>query len=427
MSFEKSSQLFDEAKQCMPGGVNSPARAFGGVGGTPVFIERGSGARMYSADGDEYIDYVLSWGPLILGHTHPQVVAGLKETLEAGTSFGAPTALETELAELIINMVPSVEKIRMVNSGTEATMSAIRVARGYTKRNRVLKFEGCYHGHGDSFLIKAGSGALTLGIPNSPGITEGTAADTIVAQYNDLDSVKAALAGREEEFAAIIVEPVAGNMGCVPPAPGFLEGLRQLTAAYGIVLIFDEVMTGFRVAPDGAQGLYGIRPDLTTMGKVVGGGLPVGAYGGREDIMGVVAPDGAVYQAGTLSGNPLAMRGGIETLKQLQNPELYWRLDRMGKRLEEGMLKNCETTGVKGSVNRVGSMLTFFFNADSVQNFAGASACDLDAFTKYFHGMLERGIYLPPSQFEAMFLSSAHTEEDIDKTIAAHLDTLSAL
>ena len=427
MGRSRSAELFAAAKAVLPGGVNSPARAFGGVGGDPIFFTSGKGARLTSADGDEYIDYVGSWGPLILGHADDRVIAGLQETLARGTSFGAPTELETQLAAMIVDMVPSVEKVRLVNSGTEATMSAVRLARGVTGRDKIVKFEGCYHGHGDSFLIKAGSAALTLGIPNSPGVTAGTAGDTVIAQFNDLASVESVMAGREDAFAAIIVEPIAGNMGCVPPLDGFLDGLRRLTQAYGILLIFDEVMTGFRVAPGGAQEIYGITPDLTTLGKIVGGGLPVGAYGGGADIMDQVAPDGAIYQAGTLSGNPLAMRAGIETLTPLGDPASYTTLERLGRMLEEGFTANCRDLGVEGWINRVGSMGTFFLNPGPVTDFASASASDLDSFARYYHGMLDRGIYLPPSQFEAAFISLAHTDDDIARTIEAHRKTIQSL
>ncbi len=420
MSRTRSQQLFEAAKAKIPGGVNSPVRAFGSVGGTPVFFERAQGARMWDADGNEYLDYVGSWGPMILGHNHPDVRGALEVALGKGTSFGAPAAGEVELAERVVDMVPSVDVVRMVNSGTEATMSALRLARAATGRDRVIKFRGGYHGHGDSFLVEAGSGAATLGVPSSPGVTEGAAKDTLVAEFNDLESVSALFDENDGQVAAVFVEPVAGNMGCVPPQDGFLEGLRSLCDQHGALLIFDEVMTGFRVAPGGAQERYGVMPDLTTLGKVIGGGLPVGAYGGREDLMRQVAPDGPVYQAGTLSGNPLAMAAGIATLERLRaHPEIYDELERLGARLEAGMLELTQSNGWPLWWQRVGAMATLFFTNTPVTGWTESSKQDGEAFGKYFHGMLDRGIYLPPSPFEAVFLSAAMTDADIDRTVEA--------
>lgn len=420
MNRSTSQKLFDAARAKIPGGVNSPVRAFGSVGGTPVFFERAEGARMWDADGNEYLDYVGSWGPMILGHNHPDVRGALEVALGKGTSFGAPAAGEVELAERVVDMVPSVEVVRMVNSGTEATMSALRLARAATGRDRVIKFRGGYHGHGDSFLVEAGSGAATLGVPSSPGVTEGAAKDTLVAEFNDLASVKALFEDNTDQVAAVFVEPVAGNMGCVPPQDGFLEGLRSLCDQHGALLIFDEVMTGFRLAPGGAQERYGVMPDLTTLGKVIGGGLPVGAYGGREDLMRRIAPDGPVYQAGTLSGNPLAMAAGIATLDRLRaHPEIYDELERLGARLEAGMLALTQSNGWPLWWNRVGAMATLFFTNTPVTGWGTSSQQDRDAFAKYFHGMLDRGIYLPPSPFEAVFLSAAMTDADIDRTVEA--------
>ena len=420
----KSETLFEKAKTLIPGGVNSPVRAFKSVGGAPPFIASAAGSKVRDADGREYIDYVGSWGPMILGHAHPRVVEALQRACERGTSFGAPTELEVELAEMIVEMVPSIEKVRMVNSGTEATMSAIRLARGFTGRERIIKFEGCYHGHAESFLIAAGSGAATLGIPNSPGVTRGAAADTLVAAYNDLASVERLTAAHKDEIAALIVEPVAGNLGVAPPEPGFLEGLREICAREGILLVFDEVMTGFRVALGGAQALYGVTPDLTTLGKIIGGGLPVGAYGGRGDIMSRIAPEGPVYQAGTLSGNPLAMTAGIETLKILRRPGTYERLEALSARLEAGTRRNLAELGLDYCATRVGSMLCLFFTSERVISWKQAAKCDTKAFAAYFHAMLERGIYLAPSQYEAAFVSLAHTEDDIDTTIKAQRQAL---
>ncbi|GEN33006.1 MULTISPECIES: glutamate-1-semialdehyde 2,1-aminomutase [Aneurinibacillus] len=425
--YDKSIQSFTEAKKYMPGGVNSPVRAFKSVGMNPVYMERGVGSKIYDVDGNEYIDYVGSWGPLILGHCHPAVQEALREVLEKGTSFGAPTVLETEMAKLVCEIVPSVEVVRMVNSGTEATMSALRLARGYTKRDKIMKFEGCYHGHGDSLLIKAGSGVATLGLPDSPGVPSSVAAHTITVPYNDLESAKVAFERFGHELAAVIVEPVAGNMGVVPALPGFLEGLRELTLEYGTLLIFDEVMTGFRVDYHCAQGRFGITPDLTTMGKVIGGGLPVGAYGGREEIMRQIAPDGPVYQAGTLSGNPLAMAAGYATLKELGKPGVYEELERKSARLEEGIAANAKELGIPVHLNRVGSMVGVFFTGERVINYETAKTSDLERFAKYFRLMLEEGISLPPSQFEGMFVSMAHTDEDIERTIEANYNTLKQL
>ncbi|OQP06346.1 glutamate-1-semialdehyde-2,1-aminomutase [Geobacillus sp. 46C-IIa] len=417
-SYERSKAAYKEAVTLMPGGVNSPVRAFKSVGMTPIFMARGQGSKIYDIDGNEYIDYVLSWGPLILGHADPQVVEALKRVAEQGTSFGAPTLLENELARLVIERVPSVEIVRMVNSGTEATMSALRLARGYTKRNKIIKFEGSYHGHGDSLLIKAGSGVATLGLPDSPGVPESVAQHTITVPYNDLDSVRYAFERFGEDIAAVIVEPVAGNMGVVPPVPGFLEGLRDVTKQYDALLIFDEVMTGFRVDYHCAQGYYGVEPDLTCLGKVIGGGLPVGAYGGKAEIMEQVAPSGPVYQAGTLSGNPLAMTAGYETLRQL-TPETYEEFSRKAARLEEGLHQAAEKYEIPHTINRAGSMIGFFFTNEPVINYETAKTSDLELFAAYYREMANEGIFLPPSQFEGLFLSTAHSDDDIEYTIAA--------
>lgn len=424
---EKSAQNFEEAKKYIPGGVNSPVRAFKSVGITPVTIARGKGSRIYDIDGNEFIDYICSWGPLILGHAHPKVTAALQEVVVNGTSFGAPTEIETKMAKLVTEIVPSVEIVRMVNSGTEATMSALRLARGFTKRNKILKFEGCYHGHADSLLIKAGSGVATLGLPDSPGVPEGTAQHTITVPYNDLPSIRLAFEKYGEELAAVIVEPVAGNMGVVPPLPGFLEGLREITRQYGTLLIFDEVMTGFRVDYHCGQGLFGIDPDLTTMGKVIGGGLPVGAYGGKREIMEQIAPSGPVYQAGTLSGNPLAMTAGYATLSELGQEGVYEELERKAARLEEGLRKNAEERGIPYSINRVGSMLCMFFTGEKVVSYAQSKNADTKMFAQYFRNMLEEGIMLAPSQFEGMFISTAHSDEDIERTIEASRSALAKL
>jgi len=423
---EKSKKAFEQARQVIPGGVNSPVRAYKSVGLTPVFVERASGSRIYDIDGNEFIDYIGSWGPLIMGHAHPEVVEALKLAAAKGTSFGAPTELETRMAELVCERMPSVEVVRMVNSGTEATMSALRLARGYTGRNKILKFEGSYHGHADSLLIKAGSGVATLGLPDSPGVPAGVASNTIAVPYNDLASVKLAFEQYGDDIAAVIVEPIAGNMGVVPPAEGFLQGLRELTAENGSLLIFDEVMTGFRVGYHSAQGLYGVTPDLTCMGKVIGGGLPVGAYGGKREIMERMAPSGPIYQAGTLSGNPLAMTAGYTTLRLLTS-EVYAELERKAARLEEGFAENARKTGVPVSINRVGSMVCPFFTGTKVTNYETARTSNLEHFVKYFASMLDLGISLAPSQFEGMFVSAAHTDEDIEATIAANYEALSRL
>ncbi|MGD6895100.1 glutamate-1-semialdehyde 2,1-aminomutase [Bacillus infantis] len=417
-SYTKSAEAYNEAKSLMPGGVNSPVRAFKSVNMDPIFMERGKGSKIYDIDGNEYIDYVLSWGPLILGHTNDRVVEGIKKIAELGTSFGAPTIAENELAKLVIERVPSIEIVRMVSSGTEATMSALRLARGYTGRNKILKFEGCYHGHGDSLLIKAGSGVATLGLPDSPGVPEGVAKNTITVPYNDMESVKYAFEQFGEDIAGVIVEPVAGNMGVVPPLPGFLEALRDITSEYGTLLIFDEVMTGFRVGYHCAQGYYGVTPDITCLGKVIGGGLPVGAYGGKAEIMERIAPSGPIYQAGTLSGNPLAMTAGYETLSQL-TPESYKEFERKADRLEEGLYSAAKKHDIPLTVNRAGSMIGFFFTNEEVINYEKAKTSNLDYFASYYREMANEGVFLPPSQFEGLFLSTAHTDEDIEKTLNA--------
>jgi glutamate-1-semialdehyde 2,1-aminomutase len=403
----------------MPGGVNSPVRAFKGVGGAPIFVERGKGCRIWDADGNEYIDYVCSWGPLILGHAHKEVVARLKKVIESGTSFGIPTERESDLARKIIRAVPSIEKVRLVNSGTEAVMSAIRLARGYTGRSVIIKFEGCYHGHADGLLVKAGSGATTLGVPTSPGVPPEYAGCTMTLPYNDVDAVASACAEHGARVACIIVEPVAGNMGVVPPAPGFLASLREITEKYGILLIFDEIITGFRVAYGGAQALYKIKPDLTTLGKIIGGGLPVGAYGGKAEIMERIAPAGPVYQAGTLAGNPLAVEAGLATLDVLSRPGTYKTLEKLASRLGDGLIEATRAAGIPTYHTRVGSMLCVFFAENPVNNYEDALKSDIQRYAKYFHDMLGRGIYLAPSQFEAAFVSLAHTEKDIDRTIEA--------
>jgi glutamate-1-semialdehyde 2,1-aminomutase len=427
MTTTQSDALFERARMLIPGGVNSPVRAFRSVGRNPLFVSRASGARLWDADGNEYIDYVGSWGPMIAGHAHERVLEALRRAMESGTSFGAPTELEVRMAELICRLVPSVEMVRMVNSGTEATMSAVRLARAFTRRDKIIKFEGCYHGHGDAFLIKAGSGAMTLSVPDSPGVPAGVASGTLTASFNDIASVNSLVADNPGEIAAVIVEPVVGNMGCVPPAPGFLAALREVCTHEGILLIFDEVMTGFRLAPGGAQELYGIRPDLTTLGKVIGGGLPVGAYGGRREIMEMVAPAGPMYQAGTLSGNPLAMTAGYETLRLISDdPGFYTALEASSRRLAEGLQKNIASLGLPLTQNRVGSMSTLFFTATRVVDYTTALTSDTKRFGTYFRAMLERGIYLAPSQFEAAFVSGAHTEGDIDRTIEANREALRA-
>jgi glutamate-1-semialdehyde 2,1-aminomutase len=403
----------------MPGGVNSPVRAFKAVGGTPVFIERAAGARVWDVDGQEYVDYLASWGPAIVGHAHPEVLGAIAETASRGTSFGAPCALEVELAERVVASLPSVERVRFVSSGTEATMSALRLARAFTRRAKILKLEGCYHGHADALLAAAGSGVATLSIPGSPGVPEGTIADTLLAPFNDLERLRAVTGRHSRDLAAVIVEPVAGNMGCVPPQEGFLAGLRALTREVGALLIFDEVITGFRLGRGGAQERLGVTPDLTCLGKIVGGGLPVGAYGGRADVMALVAPDGPVYQAGTLSGNPLAMAAGRATLDVLARPGFYEGLESCAARLERGLLDEARRAGIPLTINRVGSMLTPFFCSGPVTDLAGARLADASRYARFFHALLRRGVYLPPAQLECAFVSSAHSEEDVDRTLEA--------
>ena len=413
MKYNKSEELFRRAQELIPGGVNSPVRAFRSVGGNPPFLARGEGSHIFDVDGNEYIDYVGSWGPLLLGHRHPAILAALEKALTVGTSFGAPTEQEVELAAAICDAVPSIEMVRLVNSGTEATMAAIRVARGFTGRDLIVKFEGCYHGHVDSLLVKAGSGLATLGIADTHGVPKSFCDTTIALPYNSIEAVEEAFRAHGSRIAAIIVEPVVGNMGCVPPRSGYLEALREITTRHGALLIFDEVMTGFRVAFGGAQHRFGIRPDLTTLGKVIGGGLPVGAYGGRKDIMSRVAPVGPIYQAGTLSGNPLAVAAGLAMLRHLKaHPEIYGQLEKRASDL-------CQAAPSGVTVNRVGSMFTFFFTGHPVTDYESAKRSDTARFGRYFRAMLERGVYLPPSQFEAAFLSAAHTEDDIRKTVAA--------
>jgi glutamate-1-semialdehyde 2,1-aminomutase len=429
MQFSKSIEAFKQAQKSIPGGVNSPVRAYKSVNLNPIFIDRAKGVNIFDIDGNQYIDFVASWGPLIFGHAHEQIVAAINEAAQKGTSYGAPTCYETEMAELIVQMVPSIEKVRMVNSGTEATMSAIRLARGYTGREKILKFVGNYHGHGDSFLIKAGSGAITLGLPDSPGVTAGNAKDTLLADYNNLDSVKEVFEKQGKNIAAIIVEPVAGNMGVVAPEKGFLQGLREICNQNGALLILDEVITGFRLAKGGAQEYFGIKPDITTLGKIIGGGLPVGAYGGKKEIMDMLAPVGPVYQAGTLAGNPLAMAAGSTMLKMILNtPDFYAELERKAKKLHEGILSNLNETGVNGVVNRVGSMMTLFFTDEKrISSYDEAMKSDTSKFAKYFKMSIESGIYIAPSQFECLFVSYAHTDEHIDKIIAANLAALKEL
>ena len=425
MKTKKSEKLFARAKNVIPGGVNSPVRAFTSVGLPPRFIQKAKGAYLWDVDGNKYIDYIGSWGPMLLGHAHPRIINALRDAAKHSTSFGAPTEMEVKMAEMITTIMPSVEMVRMVNSGTEATMSAIRLARAYTQREKIIKFAGCYHGHGDAFLIKAGSGALTLGVPDSPGVTKGTANDTLNARYNNIESVRALVQEYPSQIAAIITEPVVGNMGCVPPKAGFLQDLRDLCTREGIVFILDEVMTGFRVALGGAQELYSIRPDLTTMGKIIGGGLPVGAYGGKKEIMEMVAPNGPMYQAGTLSGNPLAMAAGYEMLSILsKNKSLYRTLEKRSKELEDGMKDIMNRRGVRYQLNRIGSMFTLFFTEREVVDYESALTSDTTLFSKYFREMLTVGISLPPSQFEAAFVSIAHTERDIEKTLKAFRSAL---
>jgi glutamate-1-semialdehyde 2,1-aminomutase len=418
-NINRSKHLFEEAQRYLPGGVDSPVRAFKAVGGTPLFIKRGQGSRLYDEDGNEYIDYVCSWGPLILGHAHPRVVKAIKKVVEHSSSFGAPTELETTLAKLISGAMPPIEMVRFVNSGTEATMSAIRLARAFTGRNKVLKFAGCYHGHSDGLLAKAGSGMATLGIPSSPGVPASITADTLVAPYNNLETVEKLFKDFASDTAAVIVEPIAGNMGLVLPQPGFLECLRSLTRQSGALLIFDEVITGFRVAYGGAQSLYNISPDLTCLGKIIGGGLPIGAYGGRRDIMQMVAPSGLVYQAGTLAGNPLAMTAGIETITILKESSAYQELEKKSSLLEKSIIEAANKTGMEIQLPRIGSMFTIFFAKDPVTDYETAARADTTLYARFFHQMLSQGVYLPPSQFEAAFVSTAHTHKVIQSTISA--------
>ena len=421
MQISESKRLFAQAKNSIPGGVNSPVRAFRAVGGEPLFIQKAEGAFLYDVDGNAFIELINSWGPMILGHNHPMIKEAIVKALEMGTSFGAPTGKEVEIAELIVEMVPSVEKVRMVNSGTEATMSAIRVARGFTGRDKFIKMEGHYHGHGDSFLISAGSGAVTMGHPDSPGVTKGTAKDTLLAPYNDLEAIERLVEANRGEIAALILEPVPGNMGLVLPRPGYLEGLREICTREGIVLIFDEVMTGFRLAPGGAQELFGVTPDMTTLGKIIGGGMPVGAYGGKKEIMEFVSPAGPVYQAGTLSGNPIAMAAGLAMLTFLKdNPQTYGELNQIGKKLTEGITKINLDLNLNYTLNHLGSMYSLFFTPNPVIDFESAKDSDTALFGKYFQAMLKRGVYLAPSQFESLFLSTALSDELIQRILEAH-------
>jgi len=423
MDIQKSIDLFRQAQEILPGGVDSPVRAFKAVGGQPLFIEKGAGAYLQDVDGNRFIDYVLSWGPMILGHAHPQVVAAVTRAAELGTSFGAPSPLELELAQQVQEFMPTLEMLRFVNSGTEATMTALRLARAYTNRNKIIKFEGCYHGHADLLLVQAGSGVATLGLPDSPGVPPATVQDTLVARYNDLESVNKLFDTYPGEIAAIIIEPVAGNMGVVLPEDGFLQGLREITLIHGALLIFDEVMTGFRVHPGGAQTLFEIQPDLTTLGKVIGGGLPVGAYGGKREIMSQIAPAGPVYQAGTLSGNPLAMAAGIATLKILSQPGRWQKLENSTRKLAEGIGEAAKDAGIPVWQNRIGTMFATFFTESSVRDWPSAKLSDTEIFGKFFQGMLERGVYLAPSQFEAGFMSTAHGDDEIQATIDAASET----
>lgn len=428
MNNKNSQALYEEAQKYIPGGVNSPVRAFKSVGGTPLFIKKGEGSKIIDADDNSYVEYIGSWGPHLFGHNPDFIMDALHAGMENGVSFGAPTELEVKMAELITKMVPSVEKVRMVNSGTEATMSAVRAARGYTGREKFIKFEGCYHGHADYFLIKAGSGALTLGVPTSPGVTKGNAADTLLAEYNNLESVKEIVDANKGEIAAVIIEPIAGNMGVIPAEKEFLTGLRELCTENGIVLIFDEVMTGFRVAAGGAQEVLGIKPDLTTFGKIIGGGLPVGAFGGKKEIMEKISPVGPVYQAGTLSGNPLAMSAGYAALSHIHaNPQVYTELEEKSKFLEEGMRENLKKLEKDYYMTRIGSMSCMFFTDKKVTDFQTALNSDTALYGKYFHEMLKRGVYLAPAQFEAMFVSTAHSKEDLELTVKAHYESLQAI
>ncbi|MEQ8905164.1 glutamate-1-semialdehyde 2,1-aminomutase [Ekhidna sp.] len=425
MNIATSKELFERAKDYIPGGVNSPVRAFKAVGGDPIFFAKAEGAYMYDEDGNAYIDLINSWGPMILGHANRGIEEAIFKAVIGSPSFGAPSRMEVELAELITEMVPSIEKVRMVNSGTEATMSAIRLARGFTKRDKVLKFEGCYHGHGDSFLIAAGSGAMTMGTPNSPGVTEGTAKDTLLAPFNDLEKVREVVASNKDQVAAIIVEPVAGNMGCVLPEPGFLEGLRSICDGEGILLIFDEVMTGFRLSSGGAQEVFGVRPDLTTLGKIIGAGMPVGAYGGRKDIMDFVSPQGPVYQAGTLSGNPVAMAAGYAQLSYLNDhPEVYEKLEKTTLKIMDGYKKVLKKHKLNYTMNQIGSMISLFFTDQKVIDFETAKTCDTDLFGKYFRYNLDNGVYLPPSQFETWFISTCIGGDEVNKIISTFEDFL---
>jgi len=428
MKIEKSERIFSEAKEYIPGGVNSPVRAFKSVGGNPIFMKRGEGAYLVDVDGNKYIDYIGSWGPHIFGHNPDFIKEALHTAIEEGVSFGTPSEIEVKMAKLITSMVPSVEMVRMVNSGTEATMSAVRLARGYTKKDKFIKFEGCYHGHADYFLIKAGSGALTFGVPTSPGVTPGNVKDTLIADYNSIESVKKVISENKNQIAAVIIEPAAGNMGVVTADIEFLRGLREICNEEGIILIFDEVMTGFRVAQGGVQEVTGIRADLTTFGKIIGGGLPVGAYGGRREIMEYISPSGPIYQAGTLSGNPLAMSAGFAALSKIKDDTgLYKKLEEISKNLELGIRDNLKKLGLNYCINRIGSMLCLFFTEEKVIDFKSALTSDTEKFGRYFHHMLESGIYLPPAQFEAYFISSEHSEEDISKTIEANYNALKAV
>ena len=428
MNINKSEKLFEEAKKIIPGGVNSPVRAFKSVGGNPLFIDRGEGSKLYDVDGNEYIDYIGSWGPHLFGHNPEFIKTALLKSIEKGTSFGAPTEIEIKMAKLISELVPSVEMVRMVNSGTEATMSAVRAARGYTGREKFIKFEGCYHGHADYFLIKAGSGALTLGVPTSPGVTRGNAADTLLADYNAINSIKELVSKNKNEIAAVIIEPIAGNMGVVRASDEFLKELRAICSEENIVLIFDEVMTGFRVAKGCAQEILGITPDLSTFGKIIGGGLPVGAFGGKKEIMEKIAPSGPIYQAGTLSGNPLAMSAGLAALTHIKdNPDISKILEEKSAYLADGFADNLKKLGKKYAMNRVGSMMCMFFTEENVTDFHSAVRSNTDMYGKYFHEMLTRGVYLAPAQFEALFVSTVHSKEDLDKTIKAHYESLKAV